>query len=465
MNVCYSRGMTLTTQQQAGLNKVMAWYEVCRDEPGPYPFDVKPMRFRWFGYAGTGKTFTAARIPEVLGLERVVFGTYTGKAASVLRRALAKYGVAAPVTTIHSAIYKPMVSKEAMDALADARDELSQLQKEHDQVMALAEPERLQRAEAQGWSSPLELAGRLSEVSESIPGLEREARKLHWNLNPDSEWARAELIILDEVSMVNAKMAADVESYGVPVLVLGDPAQLPPVEGGGYYTEASPDHLLTDIQRQAAGSPVIEMATRVRTSDAGMGPLGLQPQDMRRPSLAEVMEADVALCWTNKRRWSLLNAIRARRGFPPGRPVAGDKVMVLTNNQDAGVFNGEIFTVKDAAPDALGWMLVAVDDDGIERALSVYADGFNGLEAQKAAKNGMLGARGQRALATFAQVITVHKAQGSQWPHVYVVNEYSEMIAAGARRRGRSEALADARAHLYTAITRAEHKVTITLPK
>ena len=41
----------------------------------------------------------------------------------------------------------------------------------------------------------------------------------------------ADLIVLDEVSMVNERMAYDIESFGVPVLVLGDPFQLPPVRG------------------------------------------------------------------------------------------------------------------------------------------------------------------------------------------------------------------------------------------
>ena len=32
----------------------------------------------------------------------------------------------------------------------------------------------------------------------------------------------------------------DLMSFGVPVLVLGDPAQLPPIQGGGFFTEPSP---------------------------------------------------------------------------------------------------------------------------------------------------------------------------------------------------------------------------------
>ncbi|MBK8246383.1 MAG: AAA family ATPase [Gemmatimonadetes bacterium] len=39
------------------------------------------------------------------------------------------------------------------------------------------------------------------------------------------------LIIVDEASMVNEKMAKDLIAKGVPILAVGDPGQLPPVEG------------------------------------------------------------------------------------------------------------------------------------------------------------------------------------------------------------------------------------------
>src|SRR4029079_19254726 len=42
----------------------------------------------------------------------------------------------------------------------------------------------------------------------------------------------AKLIVIDECSMVDAELGRDLLSFGVPLLVLGDPAQLPPVQGG-----------------------------------------------------------------------------------------------------------------------------------------------------------------------------------------------------------------------------------------
>jgi exodeoxyribonuclease-5 len=450
--------MTLTAQQQEGLDKVRAWFPMSGQAAWSEPF-------RWFGYAGTGKTYTAAQIPEALGLRNVVFGTYTGKAASVLRRSLARYGVDYPVSTIHSAIYKPTTSKEAREALDAARAELAEM-------LAIRQAMKEEVADghpevagglliATGWADMLEFNGALSQIHESIPQLEADARRVRFEFNPESDWAFASLIILDEVSMVNAKLAADIESYGVPILVLGDPAQLPPVEGGGYYTDATPDHLLTDIQRAALDSPVTALATQIRTSQG----LGIPAGIMRPPSLKEAMEADVVLCWTNRKRWNLIKAIRSRRGLPDGQPAAGDTVMALTNNGDAGVFNGELFTVMQARPDGtVGWVLDVQDESGRERELLAFAEGFTGQQEQDAAKRSGAGMKGQRVLATFGQVITVHKAQGSEWDRVYLVNETPGMISMGARGLGEREAIAQARRWLYTGVTRAKEEITVTRP-
>ena len=57
--------------------------------------------------------------------------------------------------------------------------------------------------------------------------------------------------------MVDEDLGRDLLSFGKPVLVLGDPAQLPPVKGGGFFTEAEPDVMLTEVHRQAADNPII----------------------------------------------------------------------------------------------------------------------------------------------------------------------------------------------------------------
>ena len=75
--------------------------------------------------------------------------------------------------------------------------------------------------------------------------------------NPLSPLLMANLVIVDECSMVNRQLGEDLLSFGKKVLVLGDPAQLPPVEGAGFFTLGEPDFLLTEIHRQAAENPII----------------------------------------------------------------------------------------------------------------------------------------------------------------------------------------------------------------
>ena len=83
-------------------------------------------------------------------------------------------------------------------------------------------------------------------------------------LNDDSAAGKSALIIIDECSMVDEEIGRDLLSFGTPVLVLGDPAQLPPIAGGGYFTAAEPDVMLTEVHRQAADNPIIRMSMIVR---------------------------------------------------------------------------------------------------------------------------------------------------------------------------------------------------------
>src|SRR5262249_44700026 len=70
-------------------------------------------------------------------------------------------------------------------------------------------------------------------------------------INLDSFARRTQLIVIDEASMVNEKIGRDLLRFGVPIIVIGDPAQLPPVEGAGFFTTDEPDFMLTEIHRQA----------------------------------------------------------------------------------------------------------------------------------------------------------------------------------------------------------------------
>jgi exodeoxyribonuclease-5 len=57
----------------------------------------------------------------------------------------------------------------------------------------------------------------------------------------DAPASKAKLIVIDECSMVDAELGRDLMSFDCPLLVLGDPAQLPPIQGGGFFTDSEPD--------------------------------------------------------------------------------------------------------------------------------------------------------------------------------------------------------------------------------
>lgn len=279
--------------------------------------------------------------------------------------------------------------------------------------------------------------------------------------NAESELRNADLLILDEVSMVDAELAADVERFNVPVLVLGDPEQLEPIQGEGHYTKRTPDFRLTETHRFFIDGPVGKVATAIRESDDAR--FGLTRDDVVEHSVGLAMEHDQILCWRNATRWMAIEKIRAQLGRPAGVPVAGDRIMCLTNNKTLGVFNGEQFDVLEAFNNGNTWLLRLRDDGGRERRLQALDIGFT--QAGQASVKSYIGGRGPIMYATFSRAITVHKAQGSQWDSVYVVNEAGALRDLEASRKGAAAGITAGRRWLYTASTRAAGRVTITLPR
>jgi exodeoxyribonuclease-5 len=64
------------------------------------------------------------------------------------------------------------------------------------------------------------------------------------------------LLVVDEGSMVAGPMAEDILSFGLPVVVLGDLDQLPPVFGSSYFL-VKPDVILTQVMSKRRRSIIM----------------------------------------------------------------------------------------------------------------------------------------------------------------------------------------------------------------
>jgi ATP-dependent exoDNAse (exonuclease V) alpha subunit len=272
-----------------------------------------------------------------------------------------------------------------------------------------------------------------------------------FTLNRESNAAKADLIIIDECSMVDEDLGRDLLSFGTRVLVLGDPAQLPPVKGGGYFTEHMPDIMLTEVHRQAADNPIIRMSMTIREGGRlSLGDYG-ESRVIRRDSITPeiVLGADQVLVGMNKTR-RLYNArIRDLMGRTSPMPVAGEKLVCLRNDKSKGLLNGGAWIVQElkASKKGLITMRVTPEDDAGGKAVkvSVLPEFFDGREEEAP-----WDIRKHTDEFTYGYALTVHKAQGSQWNDVVLFDE------AFAFREHRDR-------WLYTGLTRAAERVVVVI--
>lgn len=385
--------MKRSPQQEAAITDVRRWLR-----------QKDSQIYRLFGYAGTGKTTLARSLAE--DCNAVEFGAYTGKAAQVLTTK------GCPAKTIHQLIYVP--KNKSRQRLVELNEKLLELEKH-----------------SPAW---IKLTAQIEKEKENL-------KRASFTLNHDSSIRYADLVIIDECSMVDGKMAEDLLSFGRPILVLGDPAQLPPVAGTGFFTEATPDTMLTDIHRQARDNPIIDMATRVRERQSlHVGSYGNSTVHRYRSDMAELAkEADQILCGKNKTRHAANARMRHFLGRTSDVPEAGDRLVCLRNNHNLGLLNGQIWiAAENAVQDGRTYFLNAYNEDRENDVLdlTVWAEPPEWYERTDAEE------------FDFGYCLTTHKAQGSQWDHVLVMDE-SHVFRKDSYR------------WLYTAITRAAERIDI----
>ena len=341
------------------------------------------------GYAGTGKTTIAKEAADACEGE-AIFAAFTGKAALVLQSKGCR-----GARTIHSLIYSAF----------------------EDEVVDEATGEVLRVA----W---------------------------RYGLNTLSDASTADLIVIDECSMVGDRLGEDLLSFGTKVLVLGDPAQLPPVRGEGFFTRVAPDFMLTEIHRQAADNPIIRMSMEVREGRrlqrGGYG--DSRVIDVRDLGQRMVAAADQVLVGRNASRRTVNAKVRRLQGRDPRRPEPGDRLVCLKNNKDKALLNGGLWTVRevrDGDGDFLSLLIDSLDVAKLEARVVVHRLFFDGDPEEIPWT-----LRRSHDEFTYGYALTVHKAQGSQWDDVLLIDE------SAAFRQDRAR-------HLYTGLTRAAQRITV----
>jgi len=268
------------------------------------------------------------------------------------------------------------------------------------------------------------------------------------------------LIIIDEASMVDETIWSHLLAYHVPIIVVGDHGQLPPIKGNFNLME-KPLLKLEEIHRQAKENPIIGLSIQARQSgEIEPGKYSstvkkytrddVDGQEVLDEMLSSYNNDTLVLCGYNNTRRKLNQFIRQAKGFESPAPSAGDRVICLRNNHRKNIYNGMLGTIMHIEKKDKLWYLAEIAMDGeqdcYEGLISVDQFGsetpFNFTEKRGKFMEG--------DLFDFGYALTVHKAQGSQAKKVILFEERFKQMTDDNWRRW-----------LYTAVTRAEEELYI----
>lgn len=442
--------ITLSPQQSDAVKKIRTWFKEESEHQKVFTLG---------GFAGTGKSTILPDILDALGLStsQIAFAAPTGKAAKVMGEKLKDQGIRAIPSTIHKLIYQPKMQKAEV-----LERELRQAETERDML-------------ARGEIAPPftgDVAQDLREYEKRIAILIKDLDRaydindLRFSLNPESVLVKEDirLIIIDEGSMVGEEIAGDLADFDIPMLVMGDPGQLPPVgDKPGFFKEGElPDAFLTEVHRQAADNPIIYLATLVRKGqrgdygDYGNGVL-IVPSKKDIYTLDLERDAQV-IVGTNKNRWKQTSRMRREGGLLDQLPMEGEPLIFCKNDrQNPELVNGTpVFATEDHGNFDEGqprFLAKIATEENKRFTLFAYQGLFEEhVKREKnyssAPKQAAFKSRINDAQIDFGWAITCHKSQGSQWDEVIVHDE------SGSFRE-------DADKWLYTAITRAAKRLVI----
>lgn len=425
------------------------------------------------GKAGSGKTLLLANLYRRLdeaGVE-VISGDYesrrrkerrtlailapTNKAASVLRAR----GV--PATTIHRILYTPVYDPEYEKIAEWLSGQAPRPEGTGLEEMAL---DRAYAFYQNNTSIPGALAAAGLKGSDFITGWKRREEPL-------------DIGMVDESSMLDTRQFEDLKDIFPTLLLFGDPAQLAPVQQSGEMVfdglDADKVAHLSRVHRQDEGNPILDLAHALADPDLTFERFERMVEDAARRDDRVVMAGRVeaglmsrspVLVWRNATRIRLIHAFRAAYGAPPdalipGEPLICDGIELPLKHRKRridlearGLIKGAqvIYLGEGTRPGFSKLHVVGAPEPRVNVASIVK------IELPDEEEPFIPFAARMGATFLHGAAVTIHKAQGSQWPEVQV---FAPDLWA-ASRAGRTEAGLPLWKRLaYVAITRAETRL------
>ena len=258
------------------------------------------------------------------------------------------------------------------------------------------------------------------------------------------------VVVVDEVSMAPKDMMQLLFLHDVYVICLGDPFQLPPInKDSDNHLLDSPHIFLDEIMRQAQESEIIRLTMDIREGKKlnNFDGKDVKIYDQKTLNTGMLMWADQIICGTNQTRIEMNNNMRQllERG---NSPEDGDKVICLRNYWDDWAENGDylvngtigfldkVYSTINVIPPFFGGQVIDViranfiSDTNADYG-ELQMDSKEILTGERCLDNKtiyrLMRSKKYSYLVpyefTYGYAITCHKAQGSQFNKVLVIEE------------------------------------------
>lgn len=290
------------------------------------------------------------------------------------------------------------------------------------------------------------------------------------------------IVVVDEVSMVPKSMIDMLLRHRIFIIFLGDPFQLPQIDKNEIHTILDkPDVFLDEVMRQEAESEIIQLTMKIRNFEPIESFGGKEVIIGSKEGLmtGHLKWADQIICATNATRVTLNSQMREILGYS-GLPQSGEKMICLQNYWEDVSDDGEGVLVNGMTGTIINpfetyrmtprFVRIAenhkkiplitgdfVSDEGktyssVDMDKHMIEKGQPFLDWRESYALGKLKPKYGDLVPkqfTYGYAVTCHKAQGSEWDKVLVIEETFPFDKTEHAR------------WLYTACTRASEKLVL----